>query len=142
MKHEKSCGAILFRVIDNEIQYLLLKSFGLSSFWGFAKGHMEGLETEEQTCTREVLEETGIKIQIENGFRVVDKYKITEDAEKEIVIFLGNAKECLVKIQKEEVLDYKWCNYDSSYKLLTYKNSKSILDKGNKFLLESSYILS
>jgi 8-oxo-dGTP pyrophosphatase MutT (NUDIX family) len=92
MSHEKSCGAILFRIINKEIEYLILRSLEPDSFWGFAKGHMEGSETEEETCKREVFEETGIKIKIENGFRRVDKYKITENVEKEIVIFSGNAK--------------------------------------------------
>lgn len=49
MKCEKSCGAIQFRIIDGQIQYLILKSQEPDSYWGFAKGHMQGLETEEET---------------------------------------------------------------------------------------------
>ncbi len=136
MRYEKSCGAILFRIIDIEIQYLLLKSIEPGSFWGFAKGHIEGLETEEETCIREVFEETGIKINIESGFRLEDKYRIAEDIEKEIVIFLGNANEQSVCIQKEEIMDYSWCNYNTAIQLITFESSKIMLDKANKFLLK------
>lgn len=137
MRYEKSCGAIIFRIIDNEIQYLILESLEPDSYWGFAKGHMEASETEEETCIREVFEETGIEIKIENGFRAVDKYKIAEDAQKEIIIFLGNTKTYSVNIQKEELIDYKWCDYNTAYQLITFKSSKDMLDKGDKFLKQS-----
>ena len=136
MRYEKSCGAILFRIIDNEIQYLILKSLEPNSFWGFAKGHMEGLETEGETCIREVFEETGIKIKAESGFIAMDKYKITEDVEKEIIIFLGNTKSQPVNIQKEEIMDYKWCDYNKAYSLITFVSSKNMLDKANEFLMQ------
>lgn len=137
MTYEKSCGAIQFRVIDNKVQYLILKSLEPHSYWGFAKGHMEGSETEEETCIREVFEETGIRIKIENNFRIVDKYKISEDIEKEVVIFLGNTKEQSVTIQQQEIMDYKWCNYTTAINLLTFEGSRNILYKANKFLMLS-----
>jgi tRNA nucleotidyltransferase (CCA-adding enzyme) len=136
MIYEKSCGAIQFRVIDNEVQYLILKSLEPNSYWGFAKGHMESLETEEETCIREVFEETGIKIEIENDFRMVDKYKISEDAEKEVVIYLANTKGQSVTIQQEEIMDYKWCNYNTAINLLTFESSRNMLDKANKILMK------
>lgn len=136
MRYEKSCGAILYRIIDGEVEYLLLKSVGPGGFWGFAKGHMEGPETEEETCIREVFEETGIKIQIENDFRVTDCYKVSEDIEKEVVIFLVSTKEQSVIIQQQEISDYKWCDYNMAVKQLTFESSRNMLDKANKYLIK------
>lgn len=122
---------------NDEIQYLILKSYEMDSYWGFAKGHMEGQETEEQTCIREVFEETGIKINIENDFRVVDKYMLTKDDLKEVVIFLGEVKGQSVIIQKEEIMEYRWCNYNTALKLITFAGSKGMLHKANKYLMYS-----
>ena len=117
MRYEKSCGAIIYREINNGLEYLLLRSAREDRFWGFAKGHMEDGETEEDTCIREVFEEAGIKIQIEDGFKVGDRYKASEDIDKEVILFLGNAKEQPVSIQKEEIMEYRWCNYDDAMEL-------------------------
>lgn len=42
--------------------------------WGFPKGHMEYGESERQTALREVLEETGLKVEILPGFRETCEY--------------------------------------------------------------------
>lgn len=136
MRYEKSCGAIIYRTINGEIEYLLLRSARKDKFWGFAKGHMEGKETEEETCRREVLEETGIKMNIQHDFRVGDRYKAAEDIDKEVVLFLGNAGDQNVIIQEEEIMDYSWCNYDDAMDLLTYESSKGMLEKAHSFLKE------
>ena len=65
MPREKSAGAIIFRT-ENGIKYYLLLHYapsepGKRGQWGFAKGHVEEGETEEETARREVAEETGIK---------------------------------------------------------------------------------
>ena len=44
MKHEKSCGAVVFTCIDGEIKYVLAQSLG--GHFGFPKGHVEPGETE------------------------------------------------------------------------------------------------
>ena len=67
MRYEKSCGAIVYRIIDNEIHYLILQSLEPDSYWGFAKGHTEPSETEEETCIREVFEETSSKDMLDKG---------------------------------------------------------------------------
>ena len=54
--------------------YYLLLHYG-PGHWGFAKGHIEGNETEEETTVREVEEETGIKdLKIIPGFKKMEKY--------------------------------------------------------------------
>ena len=62
MKHEKSCGAVVFTKIDGEIKYLLISNIG--GVYGFPKGHVECDETEAETALREVYEETHLKINL------------------------------------------------------------------------------
>lgn len=75
MKHEISCGAVVFTIDDGTPKYLLVKD--LKSVCGFPKGHMEKGESEEETALREIREETGIAATLINGFRVTDEYLIS-----------------------------------------------------------------
>lgn len=134
MFYEKACGAVVYKILNKEIQYLLLKSIGEDSFWGFPKGHMEDLETEEETTLREVFEECGLRVKLVDGFRVIDKYNIDDLTQKEVVLFLGEADNNLIKIQVEEIEDYKWCNYEDAKRLLTFESERRILGEGNRFL--------
>ncbi len=136
MSYEKSCGAVVYTTSNKGIQYLLLKSIGLDSYWGFPKGHMEYSETEEETALREVFEECGLKVNLIDGFRATDKYNIDNFIEKEVVLFLGEADNSLIKIQVEEIEDYRWCNYEEAKSLLTYESGRRILSETNKFLCE------
>ena len=59
--YERSCGAVVFRFINGERRFLLIKN-KRSCHWGFPKGHVEKDETDEETAKREVLEETGLML--------------------------------------------------------------------------------
>ena len=89
MIYEKSCGAVVFTKIDNNIKNLIIKN--LSGIYGFPKGHIEHDETETETALREGFEEVGIKIKLINGFRTEDEHLIPqkENTMKKIVYFLG-----------------------------------------------------
>jgi 8-oxo-dGTP pyrophosphatase MutT (NUDIX family) len=134
VRREKSCGAVVYRKVNGHIEYLLVKSTGPDSFWGFPKGHIEDGETEEETCIREVLEETGIQITLKENFRVTDEYCIDEEIDKEVVYFLGEAENGQVKIQEEEIECYKWGTFNEAVKLLTFDSVRNVLSKGNEFL--------
>ncbi len=136
MSCEKSCGAVVYKISNKEIKYLLLKSIGLDSYWGFPKGHMEYSEAEEETALREVFEECGLKVNLIDGFRATDKYNIDNFIEKEVVLFLGEADNSLIKIQVEDIEDYRWCNYEEAKSLLTYESGRRILSETNQFLCE------
>lgn len=63
MKHEKSCGIVVFK--DNKV---LLVHHNLGHY-GIPKGHVEFGETDEETALREFFEETGISASIIDGFK-------------------------------------------------------------------------
>ena len=69
MKMEKSCGAIVARQTDTGREILLIRHVN-GGHWAFPKGHVEENETEEQTALREILEETGLSVTLDTGFRV------------------------------------------------------------------------
>lgn len=151
MPREKSTGAIIYRKEDNRIYYLLLHYAssvrGRKGQWGFAKGHVEPGETEEQTAVREVAEETGITdLKIIPGFKQSEKYffkkvyDLEGDARKKspwvfklVIFFLGQTRTKEVKISDEHV-DFLWLQVDEAIKRITFKNSKELLKKADEFI--------
>ena len=137
--YESSCGAVVFRDIHGEVRYLLIKN-RRSAHWGFPKGHIEQGETKKETAFREVLEETGIHINIIDGYESVSKYKIKNRIEKQVSIFVGTTKDTSTVIQKSEIEDYIWLTYDRAMSLLKFENDKTILESAYEFLNENNYI--
>lgn len=134
MELEKSCGAIVYRKINEDIEFLAIKSNSTDGYWGFPKGHVEEDETEEETCKREVFEETGLTIVIHNGFKIYDKYELSESLHKDVVYFIACVTNQVVVLKEDEVIEYKWASFSETYNLLTYDSTKNILVKAKKFL--------
>lgn len=137
--YERSCGAVVYRIIHDELRFLLIKN-KRSAHWGFPKGHVEMGETPEQTATREVLEETGIHIRIIPDFSFKSEYTIQGKVEKSVIIFLAGTKDVQTIIQREEIDDYIWLNFDRAVNLLRFDNDKTILTNAKNFLLEHNIV--
>lgn len=123
MKREKSCGCI---VIDENFVLLVRHNAG---HWDFPKGHIEMGETEEQTAIREVKEETNIDVEIIPNYRYVINYSPKEDVIKEVVFFLAKKKSSRLEAQKSEVSIVGWLDIDKAIDIITYNDSKEILNK-------------
>ena len=101
MLHEKSCGAIVYRKYHGNTEILLIKHIN-SGHWSFPKGHVEGDETEEETAKREIMEETGIDVNLDTTFREIVSYSPRKDTQKIVVYFIGKAKTTAYTPQEEE----------------------------------------
>ena len=135
MIYEKSCGAVVFTRMNNEIKYLLIRN--LTGIYGFPKGHVEQGETEEQTALREVFEEVGLAVKLVSGFRCEDEHPIPqkENTMKQIVYFLGEYSNQEFTYQKEELTDALLTDYETAMTLFQFDSSKRILTEANNFLL-------
>jgi bis(5'-nucleosidyl)-tetraphosphatase len=151
MPKEKSAGAIIFRMEDGVPHYLLLH-YG-SGHWEFAKGHIEGKESEEDAMTREVAEETGIKdLKILPGFKKYIKYFFRQYAKnvsekdrkagktpwvfKLVTFFIAETKTKEVKISSEHK-GFLWLPIEEAIKKTTFKNSKKLLRETDDFIKKS-----
>ena len=135
MYREISCGVIIYRDSNKELEFLAVKSEE-NNHWSFPKGHMENEENEEETAKREVLEETGLHIIIQDGFKSKIEYSIEENRIKEVVFFVGTTSQKDVRIQQDEIEDYIWLNYIDMLNILTFENTKKILMEAYGFLTE------
>ena len=134
MKHEKSCGAVVFTRTDKGVKYLLIAN--LKGIYGFPKGHVEAGETEEQTALREIREETGLRVTLVPGFRAVDEHLIPEkqDTMKQIVYFLAEYEGQEVAYQKEELSGAYLVSYEEAMGMFQFESSRRILTAANHFL--------
>ena len=135
MEHEKSCGAVIFRV-GNGTEYLLLHYE--AGHWDFVKGHVEKGESEEETVKREILEETGLSsITFLNDFRERIDYfyrRRGRMVSKEVIFYLARSTgEEQVKISGEHI-GYEWLPHREALDRLTYKNAKETLRKAGEHL--------
>ena len=93
MNLEKSCGALIYRISGEALEFLAIKS-KINGHWGFPKGHMEKDETEKETAKREVLEETGLSIIILEEFRwqnFMDMFNLlTFETDRNVLLKVGN----------------------------------------------------
>ncbi|NLB36526.1 MAG: NUDIX domain-containing protein [Clostridiales bacterium] len=137
--YECSCGAVVYRIINDEYRFLLIKN-KRSAHWGFPKGHVEEKETPQDTATREVLEETGIHIDILPDFTSQSEYTIQGKVEKSVTIFLATTKDTQTIIQKEEIEDYVWLSFEKAMETLRFENDKIILNNAHEYLIKQGII--
>ena len=136
MRREKSCGAIVYREGHGQIELLLIKHrFG--GHWSFPKGHMESGETEVQTALREVKEETGLSIQLEEGFRECVEYFPKPYIKKQVVYFLGRSLGDEAHRQEEEISELRWVPLADAQRMVTFSNDKNLLKEARKRLFPS-----
>ena len=126
MKHEKSCGAIAYRREQDKVLLLILRH-RRGGHWSFPKGHIEAGENERQTALREVREETGLSIELRDGFRAAVEYSPTPGVRKEVVYFLGCSPRGEVRRQAEEISEIRWAEPEEAFHAVTFQNDKKLI---------------
>ena len=133
MLNEKSCGALVYRKYHGNTEILLIKHIN-SGHWSFPKGHVENDETEVETAVREIKEETGIDVIIDQSFREIVTYSPRRDTHKEVVYFIAKAKNTDFTPQADEIADIKWVEIARAASVLSFDNDKSIVNKAKNFI--------
>lgn len=140
MKKEKSCGALVYRIVEDRLELLLLRHRH-GGHWSFPKGHVEGNETEVQTALREVQEETGLVITLEEGFRHAVEYSPKPGVRKQVVYFLGQAPQpCHVVRQEEEISEIHWVSWEQAVRAVTFQNDRWLLNLAKERLMAEHMI--
>lgn len=132
---EKSCGAVIYVNNQEKTRYLLLNY--TAGHWDFVKGNMEVNESEKQTVTRELMEETGIaNAEFIEGFRESISYFYRRQGltvSKEVVFYLIESQTEKVKLSFEHI-NFMWLDYQAAMEKLTFKNAKETLQKAQTYL--------
>ncbi|MBQ6040076.1 MAG: NUDIX domain-containing protein [Oscillospiraceae bacterium] len=140
MLHEKSCGAIVYRRFHGNIEILLIKHVN-SGHWSFPKGHVEGDETELETARREIKEETGLDVILDQTFRETVSYSPRRDTQKIVVYFLALARNYDFVPQEEEIAEIRWVDIIRATRMLTYENDKTIVNKARAAIKQHNHTM-
>jgi len=126
---EKSYGAV---IINEKGEFLLIKHQN-GAHWDFPKGHKENNETDRETVIREVLEETGLKVRLIDGFKEKSRYSPVPGVEKTVTFYLGFSMG-KVSIQEDEVMEYEYLPYGKARERITFKESREIIKTAKQFI--------
>jgi len=139
-KYRPAIFIIIYTIIKNKPRYLLLKRKLHWKGWEFPKGGIERFEFKKSALKREIQEETGItKFKLKKKFKINEQYnydKAYKDREgfkgqKYKRLFLVEAKKQKIKIDNIEHSDYKWTDFKTAIKKLTWGNQKKLLKEIN-----------
>lgn len=136
---ERSCGAVVFARDKGEIKFVIIES--RQGIFGFPKGHMEAGEAESETALREIKEETGLDVEIIDGFKTTSEHTFihSDGSErlKNVVYFLAEAKNTEFYRQESEISSIKLMTYAEAIDSFQYENSKTTLSEANAFLAKN-----
>lgn len=138
IKYEKSVGAIIYFIDEQQKIYYLVQQHVNGNHWAFAKGHVEANETEEETALREIEEETGItEVTLDMKFRESNVYSPKENVEKEVIYFTAETSKATafaVENQEIEIQEILFLPYEAAIDQVTFPNDKLILEKAHLYL--------
>ena len=137
IKKVSSFGSIVFRYNDNnEVEFLLVKI--ISGNWGFPKGHIEEGEDGQKTAIRETKEETGLSVNLyePDKFSETISYITNQSELKYVTLYLSRLKDenQVVKIDEDEISEYKWCRYEEALRIITYSSQREVLQKARLYI--------
>ncbi|MFW6288931.1 MAG: NUDIX domain-containing protein [Spirochaetota bacterium] len=134
-KTRKSCGAVVYRRRLRRPEFLVIQHEN-GGHWGFPKGHVAVRESEMETARREIAEETGLHVHFREGFYERIYYLTPKERRKEVVYFLSRVRRPRVRTQDAEIRAYRWLSYWETRELLTYENTKLVLDRAHEFIAQ------
>lgn len=132
MHKEESCaGVIPLRQVDGAWEILLVKHVR-GEYWAFPKGHCESGENPYSTAERELFEELNLKIDRLQGHPPLkEDYVFTRDGEsihKAVVYYPAFVKGELEIKETEEVMEAKWISLPKELHLITFDNTRKMLE--------------
>jgi bis(5'-nucleosidyl)-tetraphosphatase len=140
----RAAGIVLFRVVDGERQYLLLRSaLTRRLVWEFPKGRIESGESEIEAAERELREETGLGLgdyAVNLGFREEEHYLFTRAAGSErqlvvkrVVYFLAESSTASITLSREAA-EFRWLGYLDAQHILRFPEKRRVLERAEEWL--------
>lgn len=138
-----AAGGVVYRMSPTgQVQYLLLRS-KRGRFWDFPKGRREPGESDLETATREIQEETGVsdftllqklnrsvRFMVKRGKHLIPK---------EVILFLVQfSRSCNVEISAEHV-SFRWLSFEDALATLSYETSARVLREAQQTLAELEF---
>lgn len=130
--HRKSCGVIVYRIVDGNIEYLLVKEYYCYG-WSIPKGHMEAGESESDTAIREAWEEVGVRVTPDMEFIRTVEYTIQPVYKKEVVFRISEFKG-ESRVVKPGIEETGWFVLSEAKKLLKYQETCAVMEDAEVYI--------
>ena len=127
LRKETSCGCIIFH--EGKVLLVYEKR---RDFWDFPKGHMEAGETELDTARREVREEVGLEVTIDESKRYTLSYIVRNEIDKTVVLYAARPVTDNLTLQESGIENARWCDPAEALELLTFEAWKDVLRQALK----------
>lgn len=130
-----SCGIVPMRQAeDGSVQFLLVKHN--AGHWAFPKGHPEKNETNVQTATRELAEETGLtRVEIRNDVPFDEQYLVVKSSGKRVLktvrYFLGDVPIAHSQpvADPSEIAEAHWLDEQAAIKRITFAEGTELFER-------------
>ena len=132
---ENSYGAVIYRIIDNKIEYLIEEmTLGHVSL---CKGHVEQDETPEQTALREISEETNLAVELDTNFHHTVSYHPSERIIKYVTFFIAesiNKKAEPIDRHDNEIKSSRFVSLEEAIYNITYDDDRETIIKASRYI--------
>ena len=132
MIKEKSCGAVVYKYDKEQLMILVEKM--KAGHYSMPKGHVENDETEVQTATREIKEETNLDVEIDTDFRKVITFSPYEGCVKDVVFFVAQLCGGDLINQECEVSQLMWLAPQQAVDIITHDSDRDVLTAAIEYI--------
>ena len=133
IEHLVSAGGMVYRTTDKGIEVAICGRM-TPCLWGLPKGTPEQYETHEQTAVREVQEETGLKVEIEDFIDSIEYWFFSPSlgarCHKTVFFYLMTSNGGNVSLHDQEFDVVRWFPATKAIQSLTYENEVKVVQKG------------
>jgi 8-oxo-dGTP pyrophosphatase MutT (NUDIX family) len=132
-RSEVSAGGVVYRREEESIEIALAarRTRRGDLAWGLAKGAIEPGETEEQAAVREVLEETGLEVDVESDLGDIRYFYVWDGVRvrKRVHFFLMRMTGGDVQDHDTEMEDVRWFPLPSAVKRAAYQGEREVIER-------------
>ena len=135
-KQVVSAGGVVYRYRDSDYEVLLLETPG--GQWGLPKGTPSPGERLEETAVREVAEETGLQVALEDKVGTITYWFVRPQAgerlHKDVHFWLMRPTGGSVELHDAEHVTVRWFPYAEALGRVTHENTSRILQDAARIL--------
>ncbi|XP_070507107.1 bis(5'-nucleosyl)-tetraphosphatase [asymmetrical] [Chironomus tepperi] len=132
MAPKRAAGFLIYRLISNEIQYLLMKASYGNFHWTPPKGHVDADESDYETALRETHEEAGYTeddlIIYKNLYKILN-YQVNGKS-KVVIYWLAQLRDATKNpLLSDEHTEFKFLNKTDAILLCGYKDFANMVEE-------------
>lgn len=129
MNHSTHGGAVVFRLTDKGLRYLLVEASGTRDRWVFPKGRVKSKETAAATALREVAEEAGVRARALRRLRRVEQKQ--QGKAISIAYFLMAYAGRTTPLDRRRI---RWLGFEEALEALDLEKSRRVLRSANRMV--------